>query len=159
MKESLENIYGYRLRLRVCGLLQRDESWLLVKHTFSEKNVLWIPPGGEVNFGETAEEALKREFIEETGLDVSVGEILFVYEYINHPYHAVELFFSVRKMGGELKKGEDPETKEQVISEVRHVSFSEIKLMNRDRIHGIFGHVKDPGNLKDLKGFYRAPDP
>jgi 8-oxo-dGTP diphosphatase len=36
----------------------------------------WDLPGGKVDFGETPQEAVGREFLEETGIEVSVGELL-----------------------------------------------------------------------------------
>ncbi|MDZ7756151.1 NUDIX domain-containing protein [Rhodohalobacter sp.] len=50
-----------------------DENKLLLIELLSPvtNSCVWLPPGGEVNFGETLEEALIREFQEETGLRVS----------------------------------------------------------------------------------------
>ena len=59
-------------------------------------------PGGGQNPGETLEEALRRECIEEIGIDVSVGRLRYIREYIgkNHEFsehdgdaHQVEFMF------------------------------------------------------------------
>lgn len=42
----------------------------------------WEAPGGRVEFGETMAEAAKREAQEELGVEVEVGEMLDVGEYI-----------------------------------------------------------------------------
>lgn len=157
MKESLENAYGNRLRLRVCGLLVRGDNLLLVRHKFGDKEELWIPPGGEVHFGETAPNALKREFVEETGLEVEVGEWFFNYEYINPPFHAMELFFEVRERGGKLKKGFDPETHLQIIEDVRFVGFQDIGKMSKQVLHGIFSLCEKPEMIMNLRGYHSAP--
>ncbi len=70
---------------------------------------VWMPPGGGLEFGETLEDCLKREFREETGAEIEVGEFLFLNELIDDPYHAVELFYRVRQTGGEIRLGSDPE--------------------------------------------------
>ena len=63
----------------------------------------FLLPGGGQNYGESLSECLQREFLEETGYGVSVGEVLFVRDYIgaNHEFaayepdvHQVEVMFS-----------------------------------------------------------------
>jgi 8-oxo-dGTP diphosphatase len=83
---------------------------------------------------------LKREFLEETGLTIHPKELLFVNEYFEHPLHAVELFFLVERISGELIKGTDPEmdSENQIIHEVRFVSFSEIGNSDSSLFHSLF---------------------
>jgi len=54
------------------GLLIRDRKLLVVK---SKGKDFFIPPGGKPENGETVQEALAREMLEETGLEVSVGKM------------------------------------------------------------------------------------
>lgn len=49
--------------------------------TNNERN-RWEIPGGGVEFGETFEEALKREVKEELGVEIEVGELLGVCDHI-----------------------------------------------------------------------------
>jgi len=42
---------------------------------FNKKREGWEMPGGSINEGESAEEAAKREFLEEAGYDIRVLEI------------------------------------------------------------------------------------
>ena len=64
---------------------------------------------GGLQYGESMQECLKREFEEETGLQVKVKRFLFVNEFLQPPLHAVEFFFEVRITGGNLRTGTDPE--------------------------------------------------
>src|SRR5688572_22092013 len=115
MDGEIAKIYGNRLRVRVCGLCWDGDSLLLANHSSVAGNNLWLPPGGGLEYGETLEKALKREFLEETGLEVTQLDFAFGCEFVKEPLHSVELFFNVAKNGGTLKTGYDPEI--QIIQE------------------------------------------
>src|SRR5262245_31312473 len=109
MDGEIAKIYGNRLRVRACGLCWDMDRLLLVNHRMASGTNLWLPPGGGVDFGETLETALKREFFEETGLEITVSQFAFGCEFIKEPLHSLELFFNVIRTGGSLKTGYDPE--------------------------------------------------
>ena len=104
IREKIVEQFGNKLRIRVCGLCIEDEEILLVNHHSLNKNGdFWGPPGGGMDFGQSAEENLKREFIEETGLNIEIERFLFVHEYLSPPLHAIELVFKVKRIDGTLK--------------------------------------------------------
>jgi 8-oxo-dGTP diphosphatase len=149
---QIAKIYGNKLRLRVCGLDWDHERLLLINHRIQGETDFWAPPGGGVEFGESLEEALIREFHEETGMTVSVGRFLFGCQFIRRPLHAVELFFEVTRVGGAMLKGYDPEI--QVIHEARYVSPSEIQALRPEEKHGIFRLGSEAKTMLSLSGFY-----
>ncbi len=157
--EKNENIASSKhTRTRVCGLLVKDESLLLLKHTgLGPNGFIWSPPGGGVEFGETVEEALVREFMEETSIEVEIAEFLFVNEYIDKRFHAVELFFSVLYKSGHLKLGLDPEMRpgEQILNEAKFHSWEEIENIPAYNIHNAFRFCDNPIDIVNLKGFYK----
>lgn len=61
----------------VVGLLVRDGKFLIQQRPiYSKRGGLWEFPGGKVDPGETMRDALKREWMEELGVDVEVGHLI-----------------------------------------------------------------------------------
>jgi len=65
--------------VRVAGVLERSKQVLLVEHRKNGRSY-WLLPGGRIDVGERAAEALSRELEEELRLQVRVGELLFLVE-------------------------------------------------------------------------------
>ena len=68
---------------------------------------LWWLPGGGIHFGETPEETLQREFIEETGLRVHRASLVTVSADTRRRsngdrIHTVRIIYTVELLGGEL---------------------------------------------------------
>lgn len=157
-KGEVDSVFGHRLRVRACGICLRQGKILLVKHSpLGEKGYLWAPPGGGMEFGETAEESVVREIEEETGLIVHAEKLLFVHEYLKPPLHALELFFLTPPTGGFIKRGQDPEIPEnkQMIREVKFFGFDEIKTMDKDTLHNIFSIASSEKELLAFTGYFR----
>lgn len=158
MQNAVNQLYGGKLRLRVNGILIENDQILLIKHFgIGEKDYLWAPPGGGVEFGSTIIENLIREYKEETGLIVSVKDFLFVNEVYLSPLHAIELFYRVEQVGGELKLGSDPEmnTDDQLIAEICFFDFNEIKKMNNQNVHNLFAHCNSISELLNMNGYFK----
>ena len=153
MDDGIAKTYGGKIRVRVCGVCWQNDLLLMVNHKGITASNFWAPPGGGLEFGESIEQCITREFLEETGLAISLSKFLFGCEFVQHPLHAVELFFHVSVTGGVLKNGYDPES--QVALEVRFLSPSEFSEIPVKELHGIFNFVKSPGDLTTLNGFFR----
>ena len=131
------------VKLRVSALCIRDGHVLLIEHkSFAPLDPqlpqsYWILPGGVVERGETLDEALTREMMEETGLECEVGTLLFIKELL-YPYpgvqeqgsihHSVSLGFFCTVTGGEMITGKDPEypDDQQVILKVSWLPLTDL---------------------------------
>lgn len=84
-----------------------DGSILLIQRGHEPGKGLWAVPGGKVTHGESLRAAARREALEETGLDVEVGEALWVGEQIDDSHHIVLIDFAATVLGGELAAADD----------------------------------------------------
>ncbi len=134
------------VRVRVNGLLVEEGSLLLVRLMSPVAGkLIWMPPGGGLHFGESLTGALRREMLEETGIDVTPGPLWYLHEVITNDVHAIEFYYLCRRRGGSLIKGADPEYSddEQII---RDVAFLPLERLDQPDIHPVYlrsGFVSD----------------
>ncbi|MFH1916057.1 MAG: NUDIX hydrolase [Nanoarchaeota archaeon] len=86
-------------KITVAGLLIHGGKVLVIRRSKHEAYLSgnYELPGGKVDFGEQPEDALKREFLEETGLTIDVKKPYRVFSYISHENkrHIVEIVYTV----------------------------------------------------------------
>jgi 8-oxo-dGTP pyrophosphatase MutT (NUDIX family) len=90
-------------RLAVRGLLLIEGRLLLVNAWGGGQSDLLCPPGGGVEPHSSLPENLRREFLEETGLEVSVGAPCLVNEFHapERGFHQVDVYFRVSLLSGD----------------------------------------------------------
>ena len=142
--------------MRVNGVLIQNDKLLLIRHKMSGERSFWNVPGGGVDYGSDAVDNLKREFLEETGLEISVNELLCVHEFLKQPLHAVELYFGVSFVGGRLRKGSDPELAgdRQIIDELEFLSIEELAEIKNEEKHRLFWELNSFDQLRKWKGYF-----
>ena len=69
---------------------------------------LWCSPCGYVEYDEDVRQAACREFYEETGLQVELGDVFTVLSNFHNPEtHTVGIWFQAEIIGGVAKAGDD----------------------------------------------------
>ncbi|MBU0691361.1 NUDIX hydrolase [bacterium] len=92
----------------VAAVLVRDSRVLLVKRNIEPGLGEWGLPAGFMEWGETPENSLRREVLEETGLHCDSPRLLTVCSEIIEPYgHVVILGYTAHVNSGEPVPGDD----------------------------------------------------
>jgi len=71
----------YPTDLTVSAVVSLDDRFLLVEELVQKRKVL-SQPGGHIEAGETPEDAVVRETLEESGCEIECGELIGVYLWI-----------------------------------------------------------------------------
>lgn len=95
--------------LTVDGIVLLEGQIVLIKRKNPPFRGMYALPGGFVEYGETAENAVVREVEEETGLKTKVNRLLGVYSAPDRDPrgHTVSVVFELDAQDGELKGGDD----------------------------------------------------
>jgi len=70
-----------QFNIRVYGILTDDNHRILLADEFIRGAYITKFPGGGLEFGEGTRDCLKREFMEETGLDVTIGDHIYTTDF------------------------------------------------------------------------------
>lgn len=114
MTASLEALQtpANRPQLAVSAAIFRDGRVLLVRRARSPGRGFWSLPGGRVEFGESLEDAVQREVMEETGLGITVAGLAGWREVLPPPGaagagHYVVMSFAARWHAGEASLNDE----------------------------------------------------
>jgi ADP-ribose pyrophosphatase YjhB (NUDIX family) len=97
----------------VAAVVLRDGQVLLVQRGREPGRGSWGLPGGMLELGETLAEGVRREVLEECGVEVEVGPLVGVFEPMQRNddgrlrYHYVVLDYLARYVSGELRAADD----------------------------------------------------
>ena len=97
----------------VGGVVIRGDEVLLVRRAHAPRQGEWSLPGGHLELGESLAEAVRREVLEETGVEVEVGPLVEAFDRVHRDeagrvrYHFVIVDFLCRPVGGAVQAGDD----------------------------------------------------
>ncbi|TET27507.1 MAG: NUDIX hydrolase [Candidatus Heimdallarchaeota archaeon] len=134
------------MRFAVDGILQKDGKILLIRRAGRTFHNYWALPGGILEEGETVEEALTREMLEELGVEVTLKEILGVYSKPNRDprEHTISVTF-ICDYEGKPEAGDDA------------VSFGDFEVGMVPELELAFDHkeiIRDYRKWLEKKGTY-----
>ncbi|GAB5448285.1 NUDIX domain-containing protein [Gymnodinialimonas sp.] len=152
MSNPKSNSSGRPIRTAVRGILMVENRLLLVNAWPEAKSDLMCAPGGGAEPHSSLEDNLKREFHEETGLDIAVGAPCLINEFHDpkRDFHQVDVYFRVTLIAGDpLQDWTDPEgivTKRRLVAR-EEMARIRVKPDSLERIAwdgGIFYDVLEP---------------
>ena len=113
----------------VGGIVFNGERVLLAQRGQEPNKGRWSIPGGAIELGETARQAVEREVREECGATVQAGEVVEVLDILERDqagalrFHYVVIDFLCKYASGELTPGDDA-------ADVRWVHPDELDTLN-----------------------------
>jgi ADP-ribose pyrophosphatase YjhB (NUDIX family) len=127
----------------ICSaLIVKDNKYLLVKSKTGAPKGLWNNPGGHKDEGESDEETVKRELLEETNFLIELGKLIGTYTWQkNEEELIIKKVYEAKIVGGKLFLPEEE------IEEVKWFSKDEIE--NKDLF--TFGAVKSIEDYEEGK--------
>jgi 8-oxo-dGTP diphosphatase len=127
------------------GYLVRDGKLLLLHRSRPPNFELWSPPGGKAEIGESPEECLRREFLEETGLVCGELELAGILtQFCSGHYDLVMFLFRILDAEGEFTEGDGGP-----LDWVPLEKIYDLPIPPADRLFG-------PRVLDPAMGFFRA---
>lgn len=107
----------------VAAIIENENKYFATQRGYGEFKDGWEFPGGKIEKGETAEEALKREIKEELEAKIKVGEHLCTVEHDYEKFHLSMECFMCEVEEGNLVLKEHEAARWLTISEIDEVDW------------------------------------
>lgn len=118
----------------VAAVIVQDDRILATQRGYGEFKDGWEFPGGKIESGESPEDALKREIMEELKVEIDVRELIGVVEYDYTDFHLNMMCFWCTLKGGEVQLMEHEAGRWLKKEELGEVEWLPADLMVLDKI-------------------------
>lgn len=122
------NLDMTKRRVTVRGIIYKNSKILAQQLTADHHGVerdFWCTPGGGLDENEPVIAGLKREIVEETGVEPVIGRLLFIQQFYDGESEQLEFFFNI-KNADDFEKIDLAQTSHG-LQEIKSVSFIDPK--------------------------------
>ncbi|NCO11279.1 hypothetical protein CO038_03235 [Candidatus Pacearchaeota archaeon CG_4_9_14_0_2_um_filter_39_13] len=140
------------IKIRAGGIAYKDGKLIIARH-HKEGKTYYVLPGGGLENEESPQQALEREFIEETGFKVKVGRLAYYKILYNDEYYSLDMIYECEIVGGKLEIN-DPDGKVEEVKFVDKEELDELVFYPEQ----LKEHLFKPGKEAVFLGIYRFPE-
>jgi 8-oxo-dGTP diphosphatase len=116
--------------IRYQGAIIKDHQLLLIRHReHATGHSYWLFLGGGIEEGEAEEQCVKREVLEETGLEVKVGRLLMDLPVENPKGYQRRKTYFCTVLSGEAKPGHEPEEEAHEAYGIVEVKWFDLRMI------------------------------
>ena len=121
----------------ICNDMERKSKIFATARGYGDLKGGWEFPGGKVEPGETPQQALKREIMEELSTEIKVGELIDTIEYDYPTFHLSMDCFWAEVITGQLELKEAEAAKWLTKDQLESVAWlpADITLIDKIRQH------------------------
>jgi 8-oxo-dGTP diphosphatase len=113
-------VYYIQLKVGAAVIIEQDDKLLLLQRAHEPWMGSWMITAGYVEADEDPKDAAKREAMEETGLDVELGDLYKTYYFDDDPRgNGVVFVYKAMKVSGELRLNSEA-------TDARYFAYDEI---------------------------------
>lgn len=119
------NLNKNKFTVRCRGIIVHDGKLLVVRHSKNTKFVAL--PGGHLDWGEDIITCIKRELVEELGIEPEIGQLLYVHTFTdnNEKNQSVEFFFEIKNSSTYIDYDKQSRTHAHELAEIIWVTGNE----------------------------------
>lgn len=116
------------------GIVKKENKILISQRKKEDKfSLLWEFPGGKIEINETPEECLKRELFEELNINVAVGKLFCISNYVISDIEIELMVFFIDSFEGDLIVNAHEQIKWITIDEIDNYRFApaDVQVVNK----------------------------
>jgi len=127
----INTVYPDAPRVAAGAVVINQDKVLLVLRNKAPAKDMWAIPGGSVNLGESLQAAAEREVLEETGLQIKAGEVIYAFEKIERDRTGrVQFHYVILDLAAEALDPNQPLTPADDVRDAGWFSLADLDQLN-----------------------------